>query len=503
MQRTPPPKINNPTPSQCVDLHKNLNDINQCNVNTTLMREPPPRVYQTQSQQMIPQVFYNQNYQPIPSYYDPALQMPNQFANNTNLQTQTGPYLHQPLAFNYQYPVPPIQQQHQPGPSGINYSTNEWINVKYKKRPRNGSPEVLERMSKQSTLKDYWLSKPVPTANRFTNLPTENEDKEKEDKEEPPTNTPKEIKPPPIFVDGVENIKPLEELLNSSAPNSYTMKSLYNNQVKIQPHTSECYTKIVKALIEKDTKFYTYQLKNERSFRVVVRNIHQSTEHNHLKNAIEELGHKVKNISNIRQRTTNINLPLFNIELAVNPNNKDIYKVTKLLNTIVKVEPPLPKREVPQCIKCQNFGHTKKYCHRNPRCVKCTGDHATDICPRKLRDKEVRCVNCGEDHPANYRGCSVYKTLQMKMYPSLRERSHLTENKHTTHSGISYAQIAGGNTQKFQTDSSQQQQYTNTTPVQQPQQLQPSNHLELMLTRMMEKMDKMMDLLTALVTKML
>ncbi|CAG9831355.1 unnamed protein product [Diabrotica balteata] len=69
--------------------------------------------------------------------------------------------------------------------------------------------------------------------------------------------------------------------------------------------------------------------------------------------------------------------PLFHVELVANANNKGIYKVNKLLNLIVEVEPPHPKREIPQCHRCQHFGHTHKYC----KCVKCTANHLSSECP--------------------------------------------------------------------------------------------------------------------------
>jgi len=33
------------------------------------------------------------------------------------------------------------------------------------------------------------------------------------------------------------------------------------------------------------------------------------------------------------------------------------------------------KRETPQCINCQRYGHTKSFCFRRAKCVKYIGDH--------------------------------------------------------------------------------------------------------------------------------
>ncbi|VVC34312.1 Endonuclease/exonuclease/phosphatase,Reverse transcriptase domain,Zinc finger, CCHC-type, partial [Cinara cedri] len=34
-------------------------------------------------------------------------------------------------------------------------------------------------------------------------------------------------------------------------------------------------------------------------------------------------------------------------------------------------ETPHPKKEIPQCHRCQNYGHTRSYCNHSPRCVRC------------------------------------------------------------------------------------------------------------------------------------
>jgi hypothetical protein len=95
-------------------------------------------------------------------------------------------------------------------------------------------------------------------------------------------------KPPPIFISGVVNIKPLIELLNALAPNKYLVKTLSDYQVRVQPTESRVYTAIIKALLEKNTKFHTYKPRQHRSFRVVLKNLHPSTEINDIKQALKD-----------------------------------------------------------------------------------------------------------------------------------------------------------------------------------------------------------------------
>lgn len=293
---------------------------------------------------------------------------------------------------------------------------NPWIEVTGKKRP-NSSPEH-NAIHKQTKLDAYWLSQPQPiqVTNSFASLDNEGSQLDKV------TSIEKSSKPPPIFVDKVSNIQPLQKLLNDYATDLYVLKVLHNDQVKIQPKTADTYRIIVKMLEEKKTQFFTYKPKHERAFKVVLKKMHPSTDPEEIKEALNDLGHTCTNIWNIKQRNTKKPLPMFIVELLPNDNNKRIYDVKSLLHCIVHFEPPRPKREVPQCAKCQQYGHTKAYCHRQPRCIKCAGEHLSIDCPRKTRSEQVKCALCDGNHPANYKGCKIYRELQNLKFPKPRER---------------------------------------------------------------------------------
>ncbi|KAK9708175.1 hypothetical protein QE152_g27406 [Popillia japonica] len=66
--------------------------------------------------------------------------------------------------------------------------------------------------------------------------------------------------------------------------------------------------------------------------------------------------------------------------------------------------PPMPKiRAIGQCHRCQKFGHAQSRCTATRRCVACAGDHEPGACERP-KQVPATCANCGEEHPANYRG---------------------------------------------------------------------------------------------------
>ena len=105
----------------------------------------------------------------------------------------------------------------------------------------------------------------------------------------------------------------------------YLVKTLSHDQVKVQPTESTVYTAIIKALMDRNTEFHTYKPRQDRSFRVVLKNLHPSTDVNDIKQALKEEGHDVTNVWNVKQRTTNKPLPIHFVDIKPHTTNKDIY----------------------------------------------------------------------------------------------------------------------------------------------------------------------------------
>jgi len=132
-----------------------------------------------------------------------------------------------------------------------------------------------------------------------------------------------------------------------------------NEQIEIQPRSSIAYVSIVKELKSRNTEFHRYKPKQERSFKVVLKHIHATANLDDIKKEIEDLGHTITNIWNIKKQDTKKALHMFYIELKQKSNNKDIYEIDSLLDCRVKFEPRYSKREILQCINCQRYGHMK------------------------------------------------------------------------------------------------------------------------------------------------
>jgi hypothetical protein len=58
-------------------------------------------------------------------------------------------------------------------------------------------------------------------------------------------------------------------------------------------------------------EFHTYKLKEDRSYGVLLKNMHYSITPEEIKTEIQKLGHTVTNIWNIKQYRTKLPLPMF------------------------------------------------------------------------------------------------------------------------------------------------------------------------------------------------
>jgi len=171
------------------------------------------------------------------------------------------------------------------------------------------------------------------------------------------------------------------------------------------------------------------------------------------------------------------------------------------LNCRISFEPPRPKRQIPQCARCQRYGHTRSFCFRKARCVKCAGDHATANCHRKERSDQVKCVLCSGSHPANYKGCSVYKELQKLKFPQLRPKKIPIAWPGTQPSGT-LAEAAGPNLNFGETKTNATTHQENEQPIEQNRfQSNIVKELQESLQSLMRQMTAITNTIAELVSK--
>jgi hypothetical protein len=158
-------------------------------------------------------------------------------------------------------------------------------------------------------------------------------------------------------------------------------------------------------------------MKENKAFRIVIRNLYPSTTPIEIKTAIDKIGFSVRSVTNVFSKFEKIKLPLFFVDLEPAEINNNIFEVNNLLNTKIKVEEPYKRRIIIQCRNCQEYWHSKAYRSYPPRCVHCAAQHLTSS-STKPRDTPAKCVLCNGEHPANYKGCQIHKNLQKLRNPN-------------------------------------------------------------------------------------
>lgn len=151
-----------------------------------------------------------------------------------------------------------------------------------------------------------------------------------------------------------------------------TLNIVNHDTIKIMTTKLAFHKVVVDMLKRKNVEFHTYQPRQDRAYRVVLRNMHYSIDLEKLTEEIENHEHKVRNIWNIKHRVTGRPLSLFFLDLEHQKNNKGIYGITYLQNMRIQFEPPHQEgKGISQRKKCQEYFHTKAYCKHKPRWVKC------------------------------------------------------------------------------------------------------------------------------------
>lgn len=241
------------------------------------------------------------------------------------------------------------------------------------------------------------------------------------------------LKPSPISIayNDSFDFNTLNSTLKEMLGDTYFTKS-NKHGTNIMCHNANSYAKLRRYLQDNQNRIvsHTYQNKNDRGFRGVIRHLNKTTPCNWIREKLAALGFKARYLNVIKSRTSNEPLNLFEIELEkCDEATVDAFLQLKILgNQLITVE-KLLRKDVPQCHRCQNFGHTKNYCLRLFACVKCAGNHPSAEC-KKLKNAKPKCANCLGEHTANYKGCTTYKeALHYK-----RLNSHATIAKTTTFS---------------------------------------------------------------------
>lgn len=159
-------------------------------------------------------------------------------------------------------------------------------------------------------------------------------------------------------------------------------------------------------------EWFCYDAQRELPLKIAIKGLPTSTSEVEIKKALEEKGFYATRIRRILPARGRAGCIYFTQLKRSRPERMHaLYNITVLLcMTGVSFEGWRGSDGVAQCHRCQAFGHSSYRCHRRPRCVRCSGEHAVADCPRD-EEEPATCANCGKPHAANYRHCPIYRKV--------------------------------------------------------------------------------------------
>lgn len=219
------------------------------------------------------------------------------------------------------------------------------------------------------------------------------------------TKNPKKSTMPPIVMDGITtNHKDMIETVRGIVKGTFTVKHTNKSTILFINEETD-YNNLLASICSEKISHHTYTNKIDKSHAFVLRGLSKGT-------TIEEIDEDMQHEYDIKPRQiyqmTTKDRPLFLIitdpSLTLDFMNKN---VRVILNTRIIWELRRSTKSIIQCHNCQGWGHATSNCGRQPKCLKCAGDHLTRICT-KTRETAATCANCGGDHPANFTKCKHY-----------------------------------------------------------------------------------------------
>lgn len=264
-----------------------------------------------------------------------------------------------------------------------------------------------QQPKRTATLKPSPVRPSLPTANRFSSLPTDEASKLSEPQRNAISVRRNPQRVPPITIQIKEGWThgTMKDCIDKYSK-KYHLQYRGSNKVAVQCYTSEDHQTVKEGLRAENIPFHTYTRKDEKMSKLVIRGLPAYFETT-LADELKEIGFEGVIVTKL---TTPSNkdtpCPPFMARLPPGTDVSKFRQIKYLGNCAVDIRRYRSNTSIgTQCFRCQHFGHAARNCNLLPRCVKCTGDHPTKDCIKKDRSTPAHCCNCGEEHPANYPKC--------------------------------------------------------------------------------------------------
>ncbi len=253
-------------------------------------------------------------------------------------------------------------------------------------------------------------------------------------------------KPPPRNSVGVEYAKLVDLLKNAKLSIANYKISLSAFGIRVFSTNRDCYLLLKSALISSNVKFYTHQLRDEQTTKIVLQGLFRM-EINELKDLLNEANvHpcdiKVMNIHQKRYEDHCLYLLYFLKNQKVKISN--LREIPAINHVKVRWQYYSNSRVGPmQCSRCMKFGHGGNNCFLDPMCIRCGEKHLSNECPllvdpetdmrrTRIPNDQLKCGNCGQNHSANSQQCEYrmqFVDRQQRFQNRIQRRQQHTANR--------------------------------------------------------------------------
>ena len=263
---------------------------------------------------------------------------------------------------------------------------------------------------------------------------------------------------PPIVAQ-MEKKHVIDLLVNNRITN-YHIK-LTSVGVNIFCYSADDFKKARNLLISNECQFFTHDLKEETTFRIVLSGL-EEMDVNDLKNelAFNQINPVEIKLLIPKQRRYHHHANYILHFKRGCTSLQELQKVKALFNTIVRWSPfRRYNNQTTQCRRCQLPGHGTRNCNLAPKCRNCAESHLTENCKAMADSLEQmqdgtslnqfawKCANCQGTHAADDRSCPKlmdYQNLQRNLSQRNQHEQRKTTQRKTVPTMDEYPSLHRG-----------------------------------------------------------
>lgn len=234
----------------------------------------------------------------------------------------------------------------------------------------------------------------------------------------------KKEKVPPIVVTTSDFHALRKAILNFVKGFKFSLQIGRRGECRLLAETLDGFNRLLEFLTQRKYKFFTYDTKTERLFKVVLKGLASGESLVEIKNELTKLlgiepvqviKMKMKSRPGDSRKGISNDFYLVHFKSSELNNLKALEKANLMLHVRVKWEHFRKTGEnfhLTQCRKCQGWGHGTRNCYMNAKCMNCgASSHTKDSCPVKDDPKKYKCSNCGGNHKSNFWECKTRKAI--------------------------------------------------------------------------------------------